>query len=267
MRVLVACEFSGTVRDAFARRGHDAWSCDLLPTEAPGQHVQGDALELLKEPWDILIAHPPCTYLTSSAEWAYKDPDFTRYPGVGYHQKLKPGTLFGEARREARREAVAFFLALWSSGIPRICIENPVGHISQHLLGAKAPKIQPYNFGSNASKGTCLWLRGLPPLRNTQRVAGRWVEWEGKMVERWANQTDSGQSNLTPSEKRWAERSITYPGIAEAMAEQWGKSGLRASEGVVATPVQSHFVEMEPMSREEIAAYKSALTPATEETL
>ena len=218
MRILIACEYSGTVRDAFAARGHDAMSCDLLPTDKPGKHYQGDVRDVLNDGWDLAIFHPPCTYLTSSAEWAYKDPDFQRYPGVGYHQKLKPGTLFGAERRKARALAVEFFLLLWNSNIHRACIENPVGHISQHLRGAARQIIQPHQFGHDASKATCLWLKNLPKLRPTENIPPRIVN--GK--PRWANQTDGGQSKLAPSKDRWKIRSTTYKGISEAMADQWG---------------------------------------------
>ena len=219
MRVLVACEYSGTVRDAFLTRGHDAMSCDLLPTDRPGPHFQGDAREVLGDGWDLLIAHPPCTYLTVAAEWAYKDPDFDRYPGVGYHQRLKAGTLFGEERRRARVNAVEFFLLMWNCGIPRICIENPVGHISRHIEGAARQTIQPHQFGHDASKATCLWLRGLPELVPTKLIDPRMVAGN----PRWSNQTDGGQNKLPPSSDRWKHRSTTYAGIAEAMADQWGK--------------------------------------------
>ncbi len=218
MRALIACEFSGTVREAFnARAGVYAMSCDLLPARdgRVDYHYRGDVRDVLADGWDLLIAHPPCTYLTNSAEWAYKDPDFDRYPGVGYHQRLKPGTLFGAARRAARVEAVEFFRLLWESGIPRIAIENPTGHLSRHF--GKPQTIQPYQFGEDASKATCLWLRGLPELVPTRHVAPRIVN--GR--PRWANQTDNGQNKLSPSADRWAERSLTYPGIAAAMADQW----------------------------------------------
>lgn len=226
MRVLVACEFSGKVRDAFRRLGHEAWSCDLLPPLAdstwPNYHLQGDVLDYLDgyrgpggQPWDMMIAHPPCTYLTNSAEWAYKDPDFARYPGVGYHQRLKPGTLFGQKRREARAAAIAFVEELWNAPIPRIAIENPVGCLGSRL--GRAQTIQPHQFGADASKGTCLWLKGLPRLVPTKHIAPRIV----KGRPRWANQTDSGQNKLSPAEDRWATRSLTYPGIAAAMANQW----------------------------------------------
>lgn len=219
MRVLVACEFSGTVRREFTALGHDAWSCDLLPSmDDSSNHFQCDCLSVLDRGWDLLIAHPDCTYLTNSAEWAYKDPDFARYPSAGYHQKLKPGTLFGEKRREARVAAVKFFLKLWNSGVPKICIENPVGHMAQHIDSSRSQKVQPYQFGDDASKSTCLWLIGLPHLKHTNYVNPRMVN--GR--PRWANQTDSGQNNLTPGDSRWAVRSVTYKGIAKAMADQWG---------------------------------------------
>lgn len=227
MRVLVACEFSGTVRDAFRARGHDAWSCDLRPDiNGSPYHIQGDALEAVARGWDQLIAHPPCTYLTNSAAWAFPDPDFERHPGVGYHQRVKPGTLTGAARRAAQDEAAAFFIALYNSPVERVAIENPGSGAMSKRLRPADQIIHPHQFGSDASKGTGLWLRGLPKLKPTCRVRGRMVEWpplSGKMVERWANQTDSGQNRLTPSEDREAIRSVTYPGIADAMAEQWGE--------------------------------------------
>jgi hypothetical protein len=218
VRVLIACEFSGVVRDAFVARGHDAWSCDLLPTETMGRHIQGDALEAVNsQAWDLLIAHPPCTFRNVASAWALKDPDFKRYPGVGYHQRVKSTTLTGAARRKAKQEADAFLLALLNADVARVCVENPIG---LHTPGLPPPTqtVQPYQFGADASKATCLWLCNLPPLSPTQYVAPRIVD--GK--PRWGNQTDSGQNKITPSEKRWAERSITYPGIAAAMAAQWG---------------------------------------------
>lgn len=224
MRVLVACECSGVVREAFRALGHDAWSCDLKPADDGSEfHHTGDCLSVLSLEWDLMIAFPPCDYLTNSAAWAYKDANFERYPGVGYHQKVKPGTLVGEARRAARVEAVAFFRALWNAPIPRICIENPVGHMSS--LRKPSQIIQPHQFGDDASKGTCLWLRELPLLVPTESFPPRIVEYppgSGKWVKRWSNQTDSGQSNVTPSDDRAAKRAVTYSGIAGAMAAQWG---------------------------------------------
>ena len=193
-RVLVACEFSATVRSAFA--GHEAWSCDLLPSEQPGNHFQGDVLEIMGDGWDLMIAHPPCTYLSSS--------------GLHWNKRV-------EGRAALTEEALAFVRALWAAPIPRICIENPVGCISTRIQPA-TQYIQPFDFGHDASKKTGLWLKGLPPLRPTGFVEPRLVN--GK--KRWANQTDSGQNKLGPSETRWAERSATYQGIADAMADQWG---------------------------------------------
>lgn len=202
MRVLIACEFSGTVRDAFAKRGHDAWSCDLLPTEKPGNHIQGDVLDILGDGWDLMIAHPPCTYLCSS----------------GLHWN---GRLSGRTQRTD--SAVEFVRRLMDAPVPRIAIENPIGCLSSRI---REPDqiIQPWQFGDDASKATCLWLKGLPPLafdaplfRPTAFAAPRMVS--GR--PRWGNQTDSGQNKLAPSPDRWMERSRTYPGFAEAMAEQW----------------------------------------------
>jgi len=163
-----------------------------------------------------LIAHPDCTYLTLSAEWAYKDPDYVRYPGVGYHMRLKPTTLTGDVRRDAREDAIAFFRTLLDCRIPRVCLENPVGCVGPRVRSADQT-IQPHQFGHDASKATCLWLRNLPPLVATSHVSPRMVA--GK--PRWANQTDTGQNRLPPSDRRSADRARTYKGIARAMADQW----------------------------------------------
>ena len=156
-RVLIACEYSGRVRQAFRNRGHDAWSCDLLPADdGSPHHYQGDCFDLDWSGFDLVIAHPPCTYLTIAAEWAYKDD-----PG----RVMKPGSLFGEARREARREALAFIERIWNQPVSRLCVENPVGVINKSLPAMPKPQyIQPWWFGEDASKKTGLWLRGLPPL-------------------------------------------------------------------------------------------------------
>ena len=245
MKVLVSCESSGTVRDAFRSRGHDAYSCDLLPADEgtdPTFHIQGDVREILYDSkWDLTINHPPCTYLNVAAAWAFKDPDFKKYPGVGYHQKIKPGTLTGQARRDAKVEALAFVQYIMDCPAPRICVENPVGAISSAI---RKPEqwVQPYDFGDDASKQTGLWLDNLPPLVPTNQIPPRWVccnkvlpvdllgtpdpcpicQGSKKPKPRWANQTDSGQNKLGPSDDRWKERSKTYQGIADAMAEQWG---------------------------------------------
>lgn len=253
MKVLIACECSGVVRRAFRAKGHDAWSCDLLPSADKSEyHYRCDVLRAIRwDNWDLLIAHPPCDYLATCAAWAFRDPDYTKYPGVGYHQKVKPGTLTGQARREAREKAVEFFLALWAAPVPRICIENPIGHMNTHpALPNKLPGrqiIQPYQFGEDASKATCLWLKGLPPLKidpakhyppravcpcgttGTGETA-RYMFSKGCLAcggepglirPRWSNQTDSGQNRLSPSDDRASVRAVTYSGIALAMAEQW----------------------------------------------
>lgn len=190
MRVLVACEFSGTVRDAFIRRGHDAVSCDLLPTESPGPHIQGDVLALLDGDWDLMIAHPPCTYLAVS--------------GLHWNKRV-------EGRSALTAEALEFIRRLLAAPIPRIALENPVGCISTAI---RKPDqiVQPWMFGEDASKKTCLWLKGVERLEPT-KVLTR---------VRYANQTPSGQNKLGPSPDRWKLRSVTYHGLAEAMAEQWG---------------------------------------------
>lgn len=233
MRVLVGCEYSGRVRQAFRNLGHDAWSCDLLESEDGSPfHIQGDVLTLLSGGWDLAIFHPPCTYLTSAAEWAYGDGP--------YHQRVKPDTLTGAARREARREAIEFVQLLMGAPIYRIAIENPVGVLSSEIRKPEQV-IQPWWFGDDASKATCLWLKNLPPLVKTKVVEPRLVccgqvlpdgvgafgcpccLGDKKARPRWGNQTDSGQNKLSPSADRWKIRSETYLGIAAAMAEQWGK--------------------------------------------
>lgn len=193
-------------------------SCDFLPTESEGPHYWGDVLDLLNLPWDLMIAHPPCTYLTCSAEWAYKDVQT---------KNIKPGTLIGKERRVARQQALEFVTELWNAPIPKIAIENPVGVINTRLPFMPKPQwVQQHQFGEDASKKTGLWLKGLPPLSPTQLVEPRLVEYppgSGKQVKRWANQTDSGQNREPPAEDRWKTRSYTPKGLALAMADQWGK--------------------------------------------
>lgn len=197
MKVLIACEESGTVRDAFVAQGHEAMSCDMLPTRTHGQHYQGDVRDVLDFPWDLMIAHPPCTHLSVSGS--------LHFPAKKLTGKQQSG--------------VSFFMMLAKSDIPKIAIENPIGIMS--TLWRKPDQIiQPYEFGEDASKATCLWLKGLPKLTRTQRIAGRLVN--GR--ERWANQTDSGQNKLVPSDTRAKERSVTYLGIANAMATQWSSA-------------------------------------------
>ena len=193
MKVLVACEFSGTVRDAFARRGHDAVSCDLLPTEKDGPHYQGNVMDVIGDGWDLMVAHPPCTHLAvSGARW-FKD------------------------KQQEQAEALDFVRALLDAPIKMIALENPVSIISSHVRKSDQI-IQPWQFGHEATKTTCLWLKNLPPLTPTNIVGKgeRHVTKSGKSLPKWYN--------LPPSETRWKIRSATYQGIADAMAEQWGKT-------------------------------------------
>lgn len=181
MKVLVACEYSGRVRDAFIRAGHDAMSCDLLPTEMPGPHYQGDVMDIIDDGWDLMIAHPPCTHLAvSGARW------------------------FSE-KQEEQAQALRFVWELLQADIPRIALENPISVISSHF-GEPAQTIQPWQFGHGETKATCLWLKNLPPLEPTNIVEGR----EAKVHK------------MPPGPDRWKERSRTYEGIAQAMADQWG---------------------------------------------
>ena len=182
MKVLVACEFSGIVRDAFAKRGHDAWSCDLLPTESPGNHIRGDVLEILDDGWDLMIAHPPCTHLAvSGARW------------------------FKDKKQEQGRALEFIMMLLEAPFIDKIALENPIGVISTRI---KKPDqiIQPWQFGHGETKATCLWLKNLPPLEPTNIVEGR----------------EARIHKMPPSKNRWKDRSRFYAGIANAMAEQWG---------------------------------------------
>ena len=208
MRVLIACEYSGAVRDAFIREEHDAMSCDLLPTDVPGPHHQGNVMDIIDQGWDLLIAHPPCTYLCSS--------------GLHWNKRV-PG------RQEKTENALRFVEELLAAPIPMIAIENPIGCISTRIRKADQT-IQPYQFGHDASKATCLWLKGLPPLKPTRYVEPRIVNG----LKRWGNQTDSGQNRLPPSKDRWKIRSETYSGIAEAMAQQWSN---------IVVPQQQLFAE------------------------
>lgn len=254
MKVLIACAYSGKERDEFAKRGHDAWSCDLLPSETPGNHYQGNVLDILNDGWDLMIAHPCCQFLSvSGMHWTtrgHRDPQLTE-------------------------DALGFVQVLLNADIPKICLENPVSVISTRV---RKPEqiVQPWMFGDDASKTTCLWLKGLPnlevnisqvvPPRGWSKVmaAADMVECEccgepfcpecndhyadceciGPMKDgvhtktvrgvefgtrtspppkmRWANQCDSGQNKLGPSKDRWKLRAETYAGMSKAFAEQWG---------------------------------------------
>jgi len=184
MKVLIACEYSGIVRNAFLALGHDAMSCDLLETETPGPHYQGDVKDVLDYPWDMMIAHPPCTHLSVS------------------------GARHFEAKKMDGRQqsAVSFFMMLAKVDIPKIAIENPVCIMSS-LWRKPDQTIQPWQFGHGETKATCLWLKGLTPLIHTNIVEGR----------------EQRIHKMPPGENRWKERSRTFTGIADAMANQWGK--------------------------------------------
>jgi len=193
MKLLVACEFSQVVTNAFRDRGHDAYSCDLLPTDGdPEFHIQGDVMDHLDEEWDMMIAHPNCQYLCNSGVWAlHKD----------------------KSRWAELDKATAFFKKLQDSKIPKICVKNPIPHkYAREVIGKYTQIVQPWQFGEDASKATCLWLQNLPKLLPTNIIK----------KGRYANQTPSGQNKLGPSKDRWKLRSITYKGIAQAMAAQWG---------------------------------------------
>lgn len=206
MKVLVACEYSGTVRNAFLERGHDAWSCDLLPSEDnPSRHIIGDALGLLRDGWDLLIAHPPCTRLCNS--------------GVRWLSSPPPGKTADQMRDELA-EGAALFSAFWNADIPRVAIENPVMHKHAKVLIVNyqepAQSVQPWQFGHGECKRTCLWLRNLPPLVPTDIVDGR----------------EQRVHRMPPGADRWKERSRFYPGIAAAMADQWGSTIMEKADNV-----------------------------------
>ena len=217
MNVLVACEFSGRVRDAFIAKGHNAISCDLRPTVLVGPHYQGDVINLIHEKncFDLMICHPPCTYLTTAAEWAYRETPMIN----GVLRKMKKGTLVGSTRVKARQEALLFVDLLFNADIDKICLENPVGVINKYLPNMPKPQyVQQHWFGEDASKKTGLWLKGLSNLKPTNKIEPRYVDGH----PRWGNQTDSGQNKLPPTKDREKLRSITPQGLANAMAEQWG---------------------------------------------
>jgi hypothetical protein len=187
MKILVACEFSGTVRDAFSARGHNAMSCDLLPTDKPGPHYQGNIFDILDNGWDMMIAHPPCTFLCNSGvSWLYR----------------KPG------RWEQMKQGAEFFKKLLNANVKKIAVENPIMHkYAAGIIGRRQDQvIQPWMFGHGETKATGLWLNNLPPLMSTNIVEGR----------------EQRLHRLPPSPDRWKLRSKTFQGIADAMAEQWG---------------------------------------------
>lgn len=221
MRVLIACEHTGTVRRAFAAAGHDAWSCDVLPADDGSlQHLVGDVLFWLRAGWDLLIAHPPCTRLANSGvRWLHNPPrqlpasHYTLTERVEYQLLDRPGRI-AFMWRSLERDA-AFFAALWNAPVPHVCIENPImsGHAKSRIAGYRPPaqSLQPWQFGHGECKRVCLWLRGLPPLVPTRLVTGR-----AQRVHR-----------MSPGPNRWKERSRFFDGIAAAMAAQW--SGAKES--------------------------------------
>lgn len=244
--IFIGMETSGQLRLRFMGRGKVAWSCDRLPAVGSDiGHFIGDVFECL-DCWigkgmipEAAIFHPDCTYLTTSAAWAFNDPDFERYPGVGYHQKVKPGTLTGAARRAAREKALDDVRRIIALPIPLKIIENPIGAISK-AIAKPCDIVQPYEFGDDASKATCLWAfdRGGKkidfklPRDPAKRVRGRMVAVTesgsdlfsdtGIVTYRecWANQTDTGQNRLSPADDRWSARSRTYDGIADALVSE-----------------------------------------------
>lgn len=206
MRVLVACEYSGRVRDAFRKKGHNAMSCDIVPTDVPGPHYQGDVLDIINDGFDLIIAFPPCTHLAVSG-------------AKHFHKKREDGR---------QREAIEFFMAMMNADCPRIAVENPVGIISgkyvtkhfpdlveKHGLPIKSTQtVQPYYFGDEVQKTTCLWLKGLPELKPTNMVGKGdfWVSPDGKKrMSKWFSDNKCAKI-----------RSTTFPGLAQAMADQWG---------------------------------------------
>lgn len=202
MRVLIACEFSGTVRDAFIKRGHDAVSCDLLPTEKPGPHIQGDVLAVLDDGWDLMIAHPPCTYLTVAGNKWFRPEYASRFPD----------------RATQREEAAKFFVLLANAPIEKVCIENPIGVMSSRY---RKPDqiIQPTHFGHAVRKATALWLRSLPALKHVTNMEAEIDRFpSGNTQSRWHTET----GHIKDASERSKARSRTFPGIANAMAEQWG---------------------------------------------
>lgn len=236
MKVLVACEFSGVVRDAFLARGHDAWSCDLLPSESPipDRHFQTDVIGAIRytvaRSWDLMIAHPPCTYLTNA--------------GVRWLYAGGKGSVRDPHRWDCMTAAAEFFETLRTFDVPQICIENPIMHsYAKSLIGALATQtIQPWMFGHAETKATCLWLKGLPPLAPTDVIAPDYDKYPRRVqVSRATGDKKQGRGSgfatriiggsggyeprvhfASPGPNRWKERSRTLIGIAAAMADQWG---------------------------------------------
>ena len=197
MKVLIACEFSGTVRDAFSKLGHDAWSCDLEPTQTEGNHYQGDMFDIVNNGWDLIIAHPPCTHLAVS--------------GARHFEKKR-----ADGRQQ---QGIDFFMRVANIDVPKLAVENPIGIMST-LYRKPEQIIQPYEYGHGTTKATCLWLKGLPLLKPTNIVdKGEVVTFaSGKRMSKWFY-----ESSQLPPKERERMRNKTFQGIADAMADQWGK--------------------------------------------
>lgn len=215
MKVLIACEYSGAVRDAFIKRGHDAMSCDLLPTDVDGPHYQGNVFDIINDGWDLMVAHPPCTFLAvSGAQWYYHPED--KHLPV---DQRRPHPKYPN-RASDREEAVEFFMKLANANIPKIAIENPIGIMSSRFRKPDQT-IHPWQFGHEATKATCLWLKNLPLLEPTKIVGkGEFVTYSsGKKMTKWY-----AEALNYDKQTRMKMRSKTFIGIAEAIADQWSKN-------------------------------------------
>lgn len=214
MRIIIGCERSGTVREAFRAKGHDAWSCDLRPSDQPGNHIQGDIFDAIKDHWDMAIFHPPCTFLANSGSQWLSHPEDKHLP----IDERRPNPFY-PTRREDQKKAIAFFRRLWLSPINKICMENPkpMGVLMQEV-GRYTQIIEPFFFGDSFKKPTCLWLKNLPALIPTNMVSpGEFVTFSsGKKHPKWYNEAKKGNKELTQT-----IRSKTFPGMALAMADQW----------------------------------------------
>lgn len=239
MKVLAACEYSGAVRDAFAALGHDAMSCDLLPTDRPGPHHQGDVRDILGDGWDIIVAFPPCTYLCSS----------------GMHWTVR-----GKRDPQLTEDALDFVRLLLGAPAKHIALENPVGAISTRIRKPDCI-IHPWQFGHPESKTTCLWLKNLPALVPTNILAK-------PASGRWENQCANGSQNkLPPSPDRWKLRSKTYPGIAAAMAAQWSAFASSAPQTASLAPIAENLFAWSAMNTTRTADASGQAMPKNSATL
>lgn len=198
MKILVACEYSGTTRDAFAAKGWDAWSCDLLPSDTPGNHYQGSVLDILDWGWDMMVAHPPCTYLSYAAKWCWDR----------------------EGRAELRAQAMEFFMQMYNAPVPLVCVENPLGYPCE-AFRKYDQIVHPYYFGDDAQKRTCLWLKGLPKLLWSK--SDNLFDTKTSLDKPTPIYYDSDGYPRHFTDAAWSAhaRSKSFPGIAQAMAEQW----------------------------------------------